>query len=252
MRDRHKWEELLPEEFYAEFERVPIGYFACGAMEDHGLHNALGTDMSLGYEICLRAVRRSGGILFPPIPFAPAGIPGLSREELRSGRHQLFPPSLWSSRELCKAIYLEVMESMADIGFRVCVTVGGHYPAGLVLREIDAELGGRLSGMRILTGEQPEFRPAVELEYRERDPRVMGHGTMWETSQVLAVNPDLADPPRSARTFETPIPSQLKDNPPEVIARIPEANTALGSRILDETAALLADEARRLLTADRS
>ena len=221
-------------------------------MEDHGLHNVLGTDMSVGYEICLRAVRRSGGILFPPIPFAPAGIPGLSREELRNGKRQLFPPSLWTSRELCKAIYLEVMESMAGLGLRVCVAVGGHYPAGLVLREIETELGGRLGGMRILTGEKPELKPAVELECRESDPRVMGHGAMWETSQVLAVNPDWADPSRSARTFDTPIPSQLKSNPPEVIARIPEANAVLGNRILDGTAALLSDEAQRLLAEARS
>jgi creatinine amidohydrolase/Fe(II)-dependent formamide hydrolase-like protein len=252
MRDPHKWEELLPEEFYSEFDRTPIGYFACGAMEDHGLHNVLGTDMSVGYEICLRAVRRSGGILFPPIPFAPAGIPGLSRVDLRSGKRQLFPPSLWTSRELCKAIYLEVMESMADLGFMVCVAVGGHYPAGLVLREIGAKLEGCLGKMRILTGEKPELRPAVELEYRKSDPQLLGHGTMWETSQVLAANADWADPSRSARTFETPIPSQLKSNPPEVIARIPEANAPLGNRILDETAALLADEALHLLAEARS
>jgi len=69
---------------------------------------------------------------------------------------------------------------------------------------------------------------------------------------VLAANADWADPSRSARTFETPIPSQLKSNPPEVIARIPEANAPLGNRILDETAALLADEALHLLAEARS
>ena len=56
MRRGHKWEEMLPEEFFEEFERTPIAYYACGAMEDHGLHNALGADCYIAYEICLRAV----------------------------------------------------------------------------------------------------------------------------------------------------------------------------------------------------
>jgi hypothetical protein len=31
MRHPHKWEEMLPEEFFEEFERSPIAYWACGA-----------------------------------------------------------------------------------------------------------------------------------------------------------------------------------------------------------------------------
>ena len=37
----HRWEELLPEEFYAEFERAPLAYMAAAAPEEHGLHNPL-------------------------------------------------------------------------------------------------------------------------------------------------------------------------------------------------------------------
>ncbi|MBM3891758.1 MAG: twin-arginine translocation signal domain-containing protein, partial [Verrucomicrobia bacterium] len=33
----HKYEDLLPEEFYAELERAPIAYWGCGSMEEHGL-----------------------------------------------------------------------------------------------------------------------------------------------------------------------------------------------------------------------
>ena len=33
----HRWEALLPEAFQAEFDRAPIAYMACGAMEEHGL-----------------------------------------------------------------------------------------------------------------------------------------------------------------------------------------------------------------------
>ena len=73
----------------------------------------MATDLYAAYEICLRAAEISGGIVFPPVPFAPAAK--LSRAELRSGEKELFPPSLWASRELCREVYIELMESMADI-----------------------------------------------------------------------------------------------------------------------------------------
>lgn len=102
MRHPHRWEELLPEEFAAEFARAPIVYWACGAMEEHGLQSALGADPYVAYEVCLRAVAISGGIAHPILPLAPAYIPGLSRAELRQREKPLYPPSLFVSRELCK------------------------------------------------------------------------------------------------------------------------------------------------------
>jgi hypothetical protein len=98
---RHRWEELLPEEFEDEFARAPIVYWPCGAVEEHGLQSSLGVDPLTAHEVCLRAVARSGGIVHPPIYLAPAGIPSLSRDDLRARTIELYPPSLWVSREAC-------------------------------------------------------------------------------------------------------------------------------------------------------
>ena len=103
-----KYEELLPEQFYEEFDKTPIAYWSTAPMEEHGLHNPLGTDFYQGYEVCLRAADISGGIVFPPVPIGPAGHPSWSHSELRSGKHKLVPPSFWTSRELCKQLYTEI------------------------------------------------------------------------------------------------------------------------------------------------
>ena len=63
----HKWEDLFPEEFSDELERKPLVYWGCGAMEEHGLQNALGGDCFHAYEICRRAVEITGGV-FPALP----------------------------------------------------------------------------------------------------------------------------------------------------------------------------------------
>lgn len=247
MRHPRKWEEMLPEEFYDEFERAPIAYWACGAMEEHGLQNALGTDPYTGYEICLRAVDISGGILFPPVPFAPAGQPGYSREELRSGEKQLFPPSLWTSRELCKQLYIELMESMADLGFRVCMANGGHWPADLLLQNIEKEKGGHIGDMAFWGGGTVRLLQDVIDAEQEKDPLIGGHGMMWETSLVTAVRADWVDLPRAQRIKEHTLPSQLKKQPAEKIARIASAHPEFGNRLLDTAAERLAKLAQEML-----
>jgi len=247
MRHPHKWEEMLPEEFYEEFNRAPIAYWGCGAMEEHGLQNALGVDTYTTYEICLRAVEISGGIVFPPVPFAPAGVPGYSREELRSGAKQLYHPSLWTSRELCKQLYIELMESMADMGFKICMAHGGHWPADLLLQEIEQEKKGQIDGMKFWGGGTVRLlREALAAEV-EKDPMISGHGMMWETSLVMAFRPDWVDLERARRIEENFLPSQLKGQPAEKIARIAAANPEFGNRMLDLAAEQMAKLAQEML-----
>jgi len=246
-RHPHKYEELLPEEFYEELKRAPIAYWGCGAMEEHGLHNPLGADAYVAYETCLRAAEISGGIVFPPVPFAPAGVPGFSRPELRSRTKETFPPSLWTSREVCKQLYLELLESLADLGFKACMANAGHWPADLLLQEIRKELGGRVGKMKFWGGGTVTILHDFLEEEAKKNSLILGHGTMWETSLVMAMWPDGVDLPRARRIKESPLPSQLKDLPKEKLDCIASANAEMGNRLLNLAAQRMAKLAQEML-----
>lgn len=246
----HKYEELLPEEFYEELARAPIAYWGTGAMEEHGLHNALGTDLYAAYEVCLRAAKIAGGIVFPPVPFGVAGVPGYSRSELRSGDCRLFPPSLWTSRELCKQLYIELLESLADLKFKACIAFGGHWPCDLLLQEIEKELGGRVGTMRFWGGGTCSILRDVMAEQSKKNPASAGHGTMWETSLVMAMHPDWVDLSRARRIKDHPLDSQLKGQSQKVIDCIATANVELGNQMLDTAAHRAARLAQGMLAAD--
>lgn len=244
----HKYEDLLPEEFYEELERAPIAYWGCGAMEEHGLHNALGVDLFTAYEVCLRAAKISGGIVFPPVPFAIAyAPPGASRRELRDRTKELFPPSLWVSGELCRQLYTELLESLADLGFKACIAFSGHGPADGLLQQIEKELGGRIGAMRFWGGGTVRILRDHLSELAKEDPLGTGHGMKWETSIVMALHPEWVDLPRAKRIHDHSLPSQLKDQAPERIDHIATANAALGNRELDLAAERAAKLARELL-----
>ena len=243
----HRWEDLLPEEFYAEFARAPLAYMAAAAPEEHGLHNPLGTDMWPPYEVCLRAAEITGGIVFPLIPFAPAYFPGLSREEMRSGEKELYPPSLFVSRELCELAYTEVLEGMADLGFRACIALGGHAPADQLLQDMTAAHDGVIRGMRFFGAGTYSLVKDVLTDLARQRPGSTGHGTLWETSMTMAVAPEHVDLSRAGGVLDHPRPSQLQANSAEVIGMISDANAELGERTLGITVERVVAKANELL-----
>ena len=245
---KHRYEELLPEEFYEEFERAPIIYLGFGPLEEHGLQNALGTDAFSAYEICSRAVEISGGIVYPPVPLGHAGArPGLSRADLRSGKRNLYPPSAWVSVELCRQVYTELMESMADLGFKSCIAFGGHGPTGLLLMDIHKELGGRIGGMRFWAGNKGSILADVLKEEAKKNPHIVGHGMMWETSGVMAMHPEWVDLPRAKRIRESPLPSQLKNTPQERLDCIATSTIEFGNFLYKVAAERVAKVAQEML-----
>jgi creatinine amidohydrolase/Fe(II)-dependent formamide hydrolase-like protein len=196
MRNLNKYEELFPDEFSKILKEKPIIYCTFGPMEYHGRHCALGIDPGKGYEICLRAADISGGIVFPIIPIAPNGYSmhkSENRDELRK-ISKFMPFSVFTSINICEKLYYEILENFAeDIGFKVCVIMGSHGPAGVLAEKIAKE-NPILKGMHIInTGSLSHNQDLIDLEYKRlKIPRI-SHGGMWESTMYLACNAELID-----------------------------------------------------------
>jgi creatinine amidohydrolase/Fe(II)-dependent formamide hydrolase-like protein len=195
MRNPHKYEELFPDEFAAELKRAPIVYCAIGPMEYHCAHGALGMDPVKGYDICLRAAEISGGIVFPLIPFAPEGGDHLlNREEIRQMAYAAFP-SVFTSAEVCERLYYDLFAALAeDVGFKVCVVMGSHGPAGQLVKKI-AGSTPVFKGMKIIgAGSMTHNRDVIDAEYARLGITRISHGGMWESAMLMASNPEFVDP----------------------------------------------------------
>ncbi|MBT4817359.1 MAG: creatininase family protein [Lentisphaerae bacterium] len=244
MRDMHRWEQLRPEEFLTEQERAPVVYCAFGPMEDHGLQNALGVDPGKAHEICRRAAHISGGIVFPMVPFAPAGAPPLSREQMLTGEFPLFPPSLFVSVELCRNVAGELFERFEALGFRLCVGFGGHGPAASLLKQMAGEHNGDVTGMSLLTCGSTTYTADIIRESGGDDPKPLSHGGKWETAMNMALNSDYVDLSRVRDIDPSPIPSQLKGRTDTQLRGIEAATVAFGETLIDTAAERLAAEVK--------
>ncbi len=186
MRNLHKYEEIFPDEFEAEMERSPIIYISFAPVEYHGPHGGLGMDLLKGYDICLRAAEISGGIVYPVVPVAPPGNP-------QAGR--LHSPSVFISFETCDKLFRELLEVFAEyIGFKVCVIMGSHGPAGKLAREIAGE-SGEIKGMKVLAaGSSTHNRDLIDEEYGKLGIARTSHGGMWESAMLMASSTEFVDP----------------------------------------------------------
>ena len=204
MRNTHKYEELFPDEFKAELQRSPIIYCSFSPVEYHHQHGVLGMDLIKGYEICLRAAAISGGIVYPMLPVAPSlpnGPDGKYFSTRLADRNDIRKmasidwPTVYISGEVCKKLILELLEVFAeDVGFKVCVLMGSHGPAGILAKKIAAE-NPSVKGMKVIAaGSLTHNLDVVKAEYARLGIARINHGGMWESAMLMASNPELVNP----------------------------------------------------------
>lgn len=221
MRNMHKFEDLTPYEFNLEKERASIIYVSAGPMEYHEECNVLGIDPLKGYHWCLKSAEITGGIVFPMLPIAPDGCWPLDSKadlqekwaQVKFGEYTAEPmlyPSVMFSKEVCKALYREMLETFAVLHkFKLCVFVGSHGPAGELIKSIVAEengnpawtpaeygkLNGSFKGMKVLALNSLDYNlDIVKRYYEEQNIVRINHGGLWETAMNYAVNPDYFRP----------------------------------------------------------
>lgn len=176
-REAIQWERMLPVEFRAAIEAVPVVFLPLGTVEWHGEHNALGLDALKAHELCVQAAHQAGGgVVHPPLY---GGMGGLDKpatvvmEGEQSWENSLLRPWL---EKLCS--------EFQRIGFKAVIILTGHYGHNqqIVVRETAARMTERLQ-MPILG--TPEYWLAHDVGYWG------DHAGIGETSLLWHLHPEL-------------------------------------------------------------
>jgi creatinine amidohydrolase/Fe(II)-dependent formamide hydrolase-like protein len=125
--------------------------------------------------------------------------------------------------------------------------LGGHYPADLLLRELEKKYEGRIGDMLFYGGGTIDILKEELADLARDDPELEGHGGMWETAFVMAARPDWADLSRAEQVMESPFASQLQMMSRESLARIKEATREFGELFMGRAAEKVASRAKSLL-----
>jgi len=173
-----RWERMLPHELEAAVRECPVAYVPFGSLEWHGKHLPAGTDSLKVHGLCIRAARKFGGVVVPVTYWG------------RVGRwHPWTMPDFGEA--LCEELYATILRGVAENGFKVAIAITGHNdPRQTDLVKEAAATVQRETGMRA--------RGMNEYDLCE-DRDVGGdHAAKWETSFIMALEPELVEMDRIA------------------------------------------------------
>lgn len=182
-----RYELLRPGELELIVREKPVAYLPLGSLEWHGDHLPLGNDGIKAYEICLRAARETGGVVFPPLWYGTECLK-LRGAGVRDGTVDVDYHSF-------KAFLTDLLRRIVKQGFRVVVVLTGHYSREQVsaakeaAREVEriAEDVAAKGAPPVRVIALPEYELATDLGYRG------DHAAKWETSILMHLRPELVD-----------------------------------------------------------
>jgi len=216
-----RYERLLPHRMEAALAQCPTAFVPLGTLEWHGVQNALGLDAIKAHTLCVRAARRGGGVVLPPVF---GGVGGVEQPYTVV----MEPEPTFHSRVLEPWLSILCGE-LKRVGFRAIIMLTGHYGASqqMTVRETAVRETQRLAIPVLGT---PEYWLALDAGYWG------DHGGPFETSLLMALVPGLTDL------------SQLKGEPPfRGVSGDPRLSTAAeGERIAEVIVERLAVLAQRM------
>ncbi len=233
-------EELTSKEFAEFVDKRTVAILPVGAVEEHGAHLPLSTDILQPVYVAEETARALEGKL--KVLIAPTLSYGLCQSTLH------FPGTITLSFDTLRALAFEVIKGLADNGLRNIVVLSGHAGRSHMIAL-------RLAAERVLnTPGYENLRLMVlsdyDIAYQElgKDfPATDGHGGELETSRVLAIRPDLVKgsstpsypefpPYRIIRDAERYFPSGIMGDPGPATA---EKGKGVNEKVVREFADLL-------------
>ncbi len=185
-------------------------YVPVGAMEQHGPHAPIGTDIFLPQEIARRVcVKRGDALVAPPLAYT------------LSYPHRGFTSEFSLGIETFMAVVRDLAQSFAKAGFKRIVFLNGHYDNTYALAYACAQVAEKLpAGARAFPFNYWDGLTPAQFGVMSEGGKGM-HAGEAETSMLLAIDPARVDMALANVEYL---------NFPETITQSPALHTAFFSR----------------------
>jgi len=189
-----KYSECRPDELLEKWDKGAAAVVPLGALEWHGAHLPLGLDGIVSEWFCDQLAKDLDGVLLPGIWLPITTLP-----------HRL---SLQVRTETFRLILEDLVNGLIQSGARKICLITGHYAQGhqIELAEFALRAMDDHPGIMVFT--------ATPLELLRNDS-LLDHAARYETSQLLAIRPNLVHLEVDGLT-ERPVDSAILGEPPEL------------------------------------
>lgn len=181
MQPRRHWQDMTTEEFSAGDTAEWIAILPVAAIEQHGPHLPLSTDMMIAEGLLKTVTDHLPGEL--PVTFLPVQMIGKSDEHIAS------PGTLTLSWDIITRLWIEIGESIQRAGVKKLIIINSHGGNVPIMDIVTRELRVRFNMLAVATGWMRFGYPNSLFAEEERLYGI--HGGDAETSLMLHFQPDL-------------------------------------------------------------
>ena len=185
------WEELSSDDFpQAVHDAQGVCVVPLSVVERHGHHLPTGTDMLIGRELCRRAATLEPAIVFPDLYFT----------QILEARHA--PGTIALDADLIVRLLDNICREIARNGLKKIVLVSAH-GGNYHFTRFFAQLQLESTRDYVVYVADPQLSPEEEQELASLcKTEVDGHGGEHETSEMLAIRPELVHLDRASTDGE--------------------------------------------------
>jgi creatinine amidohydrolase len=181
--------EMSWTEFEDAVKEYKFAFLPIGAIEQHGPHLPMGTDVIIGEHLCERLARATGGLLLHSLAYTP------------SFSLRLYPGTVRVTDETFAATLVEIANALYQHGIRTIYAFIAHLGALDASKTAERELLLH-SQARLVRLVLPGYKAAIEKYCTsERWHSTYVHAEEFETSAVLAIRPELVDMSKAVREY---------------------------------------------------
>jgi len=187
--DVHRHFEMSWPEFEAFTKKTNYAILPVGAIEQHGPHLPMGTDVIIGEYLAERLAQATGALLLQNLAYTP------------SFSLRLYPGTVRVSDETFSNELIEIAESLHQHGIVTIYVFISHLGAVSACKTAERELL-LTSEARIVNLVIPGYNEALDKYCQsERWHSTFAHAEEFETSAVLAIRPGLVDMSKAVREY---------------------------------------------------
>jgi creatinine amidohydrolase len=236
------WAELRRDEVAAARDRGAVVVIPVGAIEQHGPHLPLNTDISDAWAV---ASQLSASCDDPPVLVAPPVPWGVSHY------HHVFPGTLSLTVESLSSLLLDLCRSVATNGFTRMVLLNGHGGNSATIETVATR--AHVEGIDVFPITYWHLVPETMAQLAAQDGGHIGHAGEMETSLQLHLQPALVDRKALERPLGRPMeevalvpgvywpPRVLEEAPDGVYGLAHKGTAEKGEQLLDAVVARLAE-----------
>lgn len=169
-------------------KEFPVAILPLGATEQHGYHLPLGVDIMLAEGVSKRVAENTGALLLPSVPF---GYSWVWRD---------IPGTVSLQQHRVEEVIKDVAHSVSRYGVKLLIVINGHDANNASMKYATRELEDE-TDTKVIYLFYPELEKMMETYCESSSWHGMVHACEFETSLMLALNPEYVEMNKAVREY---------------------------------------------------